>query len=103
MHFVVTAYDGRDSEAGLRRQSMREQHLAGVKKLIKERKHLFGAAILNDDDNRMVGSVMIVDYPSKDALVSEWLSGEPYVTGNVWQEIDIKPCVVPGFFLEARP
>ena len=99
MHFVVTALDGKDSEAAARRMNAREQHLAGVKKLVKEGRHLYAAALL-DDENRMVGSVMIVDYPSKEILVSEWLNNEPYVIGNVWKEIDIKPCRVPDFFLD---
>jgi hypothetical protein len=44
---------------------------------------------------------MIVDYPSKEALMSEWLAQEPYVIGKVWTDIDIKPCKVPGFILDA--
>jgi len=101
MHFIVTAHDGKDSEAPLRRQAVREEHLAGVKRLIKAGRHLFGAAIL-DDESRMIGSVLIVDYPSRDALVNEWLSSEPYVTGKVWESIDIQPCKVPGFFLDTN-
>ena len=99
MHFVVIAYDGKDPEVGARRSAVREQHLAGVRKRIKERRHLYGAAIL-DDDNRMIGSMLIVDYPSKEILESEWLRHEPYVTGNVWKEIEIRPCKVPDFFLD---
>jgi len=97
MQFLITAYDGKDSEAGARRSSVREQHLEGVKRLKKERKALYGVAIL-DDDNKMIGSIMVVDFPTKEILMSEWLSSEPYVTGNVWKEIDIKPCKVPDFF-----
>ncbi|MCL2517193.1 MAG: YciI family protein [Oscillospiraceae bacterium] len=99
MHFLITAFDGKDSEASMRRKNVREQHLEGVKNLIKERKHLYAAAIL-DDENNMIGSIMIVDYPSKEILINEWLNSEPYVTGNVWQEIDIKPCRVPDFLLD---
>jgi len=101
MQFIITAYDGKDGEAGLRRKNAREQHLAGVKKRTKERKHLFGAAIL-DEDKQMIGSVLIVDYPSKEILMSEWLRDEPYVTGNVWESIDIQPCIVPDFFLDTN-
>jgi len=99
MHFVVTAYDGKDNEAGMRRSKAREQHLEGVKESIKKGRHLFAAAIL-DDDNNMIGSIMIVDYPSRESLEKEWLNTEPYVVGNVWQEIDIKPCKVPDSFLD---
>jgi uncharacterized protein YciI len=97
MQFVITAFDGKDSEALTRRMSARPKHLDYVKKAIEEGKHLYGGAIL-DDDNKMIGSVMIVDYPSKEVLVNEWLNNEPYVLGNVWQEIDIKPFRVADFF-----
>jgi uncharacterized protein YciI len=99
MHFVITAFDGKDDDAAIRRNNVREQHLEGIKKLIKERKHLYAAAIL-DYNNKMIGSILIVDYPSKEILMKEWLNNEPYVIGNVWQEIDIKPCKVPDFILD---
>ena len=98
MQYLVTAFDGKDSEAGMRRISARPQHLEGVRKCIKEGKHLYGAAILDDNGN-MIGSVMIVDYPSKEILENEWLRNEPYVVGDVWKEIYIKPCNVPDVFL----
>jgi uncharacterized protein YciI len=96
---MIIAYDGKDSDAGTRRIAAREQHLEGVKRSIKEGRHLFAAAIL-EDDSRMIGSMMVVDYPSIDVLKNEWLNNEPYVTGNVWQEIEIKPCKVPEFFMD---
>ena len=36
MQFMITAYDGKDSAAGARRNAAREQHLEGVKKAKKE-------------------------------------------------------------------
>ena len=99
MHFLITAYDGNDSQAGARRSKVREQHLEGVRKAAKEGKHLYGAAIL-DESGKMIGSIMIVDYPSKEIMASQWLDSEPYVTGGVWQTIDIKPCRVPDLFLD---
>jgi len=101
MHFIVTAYDGKDSEAPARRFAARERHLEGVRKCVAERKHLFGAAIV-DDEGQMIGSVMAVDYPSKEILMREWLDHEPYVIENVWQEIDIQPCRIPDFFLRTE-
>jgi len=100
MHFLITAYDGRDAEAPARRQAARAQHLEGAKKLHSEGKLLYAAAILDADQN-MIGSVMIVDFASKETLAAEWLDREPYVTGNVWQKIDIKPCAIPPFILNA--
>ena len=99
MQFFLTAYDGTDSEAGERRAKVREQHLEVVRRLKKEGKHLYGAAIL-DDDSKMIGSIMIVEYPSLEILKKEWLDTEPYIVGDVWKDIDIKPCKVPDVFFE---
>jgi len=101
MQFIITALDGTDSEAPARRAAVRDAHLAGVQRQKAAGKHLFAAALL-DDEGRMIGSVMIVEYPSKEALAAEWLDNEPYVTASVWQKIDVQPCKVPAFFLEAR-
>ena len=90
MQFLITAFDRKDSEALARRMSVREKHLEGVRTAKTEGKHLFGGAIL-DGDGKMTGSVMVVDYPSLEILKKEWLENDPYVTGNVWKEIDIKP------------
>ena len=99
MQFILTAFDGKDDEALARRNRVREQHLANAKKMIKNQNLLYAAAILNDD-NQMIGSVMIVDFPSKEILINDWLNDDPYVTGNVWMEIDIRPCRVPDFILD---
>ena len=98
MHFLVTAYDGTDDGAVMRRQKAREKHLEGVKRNIAESKHLFGAAIL-DEEGKMVGSMLVVDYSTKEVLFDEWLKREPYVLDNVWENIEVLPCKVPDFFL----
>jgi uncharacterized protein YciI len=38
----------------------------------------------------MVGSIMLVDFPDR-AAVDDWLERDPYVTGGVWKEIEVKP------------
>jgi len=98
MQYLVIAYDGTDEKALERRLAAREEHLKSIAKRMKNKEHLYGAALL-DDAGKMIGSVMIVDYPSKEAL-DEWLKEEPYVVGNVWQKIDVKPVKVPDIFLE---
>jgi len=99
VQFLITAYDGKDSEAPARRAKVRPQHLEEVKVLADEGKVLYGAAILDDEGN-MIGSIMVVDFPSLEALKSDWFNKEPYVVGDVWKEIDIKPCKVSDIFLQ---
>lgn len=89
MQFLVIARDGEDSEALDRRLKVREAHLAGARKLAADGRMVEGGAIL-DDDGKMVGSAVIVDFPDRAAL-DDWLRNDPYVTGDVWRKIDIMP------------
>lgn len=56
-----------------------------------------GVALLNED-GQMIGSVMILNYPSRKEL-DDWLRIEPYVINNVWEKIEITPCKVGSTFL----
>lgn len=98
MQFIITAYDGTDEQAFERRIQAREAHLQSVEKRFKAGQHLYGAAMLNDA-GKMIGSMMIVEYPSREAL-DEWLQEEPYVIGGVWRNIQIQPCNVAPMFME---
>lgn len=97
MQFLVIAYDGKDNEAPARRVAARSSHLEGVEAFKAQGKHLYGAAILDDAGN-MIGSMMVVEFDSRQALEREWLGSEPYVTQGVWRQIDIQPCRVPPVF-----
>lgn len=98
MQYLVIAYDGKDEEAMTRRLAVREQHLKGVEGMFREGKHLYGAAIL-DEKEKMIGSMMVVNFSTREEL-DQWLSEEPYVVGDVWKEIEIKPCKVAPTFME---
>jgi uncharacterized protein YciI len=97
MHFIITGHDGSDDKALERRMNVREKHMQGVAEMVKQKKLLYAAAML-DDEGKMTGSTMIVDFESRDAI-DEYLKTEPYVTGNVWQKIDVTPCKIPPVFL----
>ncbi len=95
MQFIVTGLDGNDSGALERRMAARTAHLEHFAKLKAENKFLFAAAIL-DDNEKMIGSIIFCDFGIR-ADLDDWLKTEPYVVGNVWQNIDVKPCkVVPS-------
>jgi uncharacterized protein YciI len=38
----------------------------------------------------MTGSMMVVQFETEDELVL-WMRHEPYINGNVWQSIEVKP------------
>jgi len=89
VQFVVIAYDGTDAGALDRRMAARPAHLENVKPMVEAGQLLAGGAIL-DDAGRMIGSVTICDFADRAAL-DRWLATDPYVTGNVWQKIEVKP------------
>ena len=97
MQFLVTGYDGNDEKAMERRLSVREEHMKLVDTMKNEGKHLFAVALLNENE-KMIGSVLIVDFPTREAL-DGWLKIEPYVVGDVWRRIEITPCKVPPMFM----
>ncbi|WP_028776587.1 YciI family protein [Shimazuella kribbensis] len=96
MQFMVIGYDGIDPMALSRRLKAREDHISLGDKLVKSGNMLFGVALLKD--NKMVGSMVIVDFPTREDL-DKWLAIEPYVTGDVWQKIEIKNCQVGPSFI----
>jgi uncharacterized protein YciI len=89
MQFLIIAHDGKDPGALERRMAVREAHLANVRPLKAKGHILIGGAIL-DEGGRMIGSTVIADYPDRAAL-DAWLQNDPYVTGGVWQEIEVRP------------
>ena len=98
MHFIITGRDGSDAGALERRMKVREEHMRGVEEMVKQKKLLYAAAMLNDAGT-MIGSTMIVDFESREAL-DLYLATEPYVTGKVWETIDVTPCKIPPVFLK---
>jgi len=96
MQFIVIAYDGTDEDAMARRMAAREAHLQFGKELYASGQWLFGGALL-DDAGRMIGSMIVCEFPSRDEMDKQWLSREPYILGDVWRKIDIRRAQVPSF------
>lgn len=86
---MLLGHDGEDDAALDRRLAVRERHLALGDRLAAEGTLLFAAAILDANDT-MIGSMLILEFPSR-AELDAWLEVEPYVTGDVWREIEISP------------
>ncbi|WP_136068647.1 YciI family protein [Modicisalibacter radicis] len=86
--YAVVAYDHTDEDALGRRLANREAHLEGVRRLAEQGRFLSGGAILGED-GRMIGSNAHFAFPDRQAL-DAWLETEPYMTGNVWEHVDIR-------------
>ncbi|RIV18076.1 hypothetical protein DYU11_29405 [Fibrisoma montanum] len=89
MQYVVHAYDHTDAGAYDRRMAVRPAHFELVRDLKAKGQFIIGGALL-DPDGKMIGSMLVVDFDTDEAL-QEWLQREPYLTGNVWDKVDIKP------------
>ncbi|MCP4023999.1 MAG: hypothetical protein GY729_19310 [Desulfobacteraceae bacterium] len=96
MQFIVTGYDGTDEGALDRRMAARQDHLEMAASFYQSGQWLYAAAILNDEA-KMAGSMIVCEFPSKEALEKEWLEKEPYILANVWEKIEIKRAQVAPF------
>ena len=85
MQFLVKAYDGPDMLE--KRMEVRPRHLEGMKALGKQ---IICAGGLLDEEGRMKGSALVMEFPNKAAL-EEYLKNEPYVVEGVWQKIGVEP------------
>jgi len=90
MQFMITAYDGKDSDAISRRMSVRPRHLENMRRVMENNKILCAGGITNDA-GALVGSFLIMEFPSRE-LFDKYLENEPYVTENVWQDIKVETC-----------
>ena len=85
MQFLIKAYDGEGMLE--KRMEVRPRHLEGMKALGKQ---IICAGGLLDDEGKMKGSVLIVDFPDR-AAVNAYLDHETYVVEGVWQKIEVEP------------
>ncbi|RLV69300.1 YCII-related [Streptomyces sp. CBMAI 2042] len=96
MQFMLIGRDGTDEGALERRLAVRDAHIALGDTLVAEGKMLFGTALLDEND-RMIGSMLVLDYPSR-AELDQWLAVEPYAVSGVWEDITVTPVRVgPSF------
>lgn len=96
MKYLIMAYDGTDEHAAARRANARDAHMILAEEM-RRKKELLYAAVLLDDDENAIGSMRIIDMPSK-ARLEEWLDTEPYLTEKVWETIEIQKCSIPSLF-----
>ena len=52
--------------------------------------HIISAGGLLDEEGRMKGSALIMDFASRKEL-DDYLANEPYVREKVWERIEVEP------------
>lgn len=92
--YLVTGYDYTDEGALDRRLAVRQHHLDNVKKYKESGNYIIGAAILDDTD-KMIGSVMMLQFDSEEELEA-WKKSEPYISQKVFESVDVKPIRMPN-------
>lgn len=92
MQFLITAYDATDEGALERRKSVRQEHLANIKK-VRESGSVVCAGGITDGEGKPIGSFLALDMPDR-SFFDAYLESEPYVVHNVWQKIDVQTCNV---------
>ena len=89
MQYLILAYDGTDPGALDRRLAVRPRHLEVARAMADAGTLREGGALL-DEEGHMVGSMAIVEFADR-ADLDRWLETDPYVTGGVWQDIQVRP------------
>ncbi len=84
MQFVITAYDGKDMLE--KRMEVRPRHLENMGKI--DGKVVCAGGML-DEEGKMKGSVMIMEFASREIL-DEYLRNEPYIVEGVWEKVTVE-------------
>ena len=84
MQYMIKAYDGRDMLE--RRMAVRPRHLENMSQV--EGKVICAGGLL-DDEGRMKGSALIMEFADEDGL-NRYLKSEPYITEHVWEKVEVE-------------
>ena len=87
--YLIIAYDGTHENALENRMNVRPYHLERVKKMKERGNFILGGAILNDE-GKMIGSTMILQFEEPQEL-QNWIDSEPYIQQKVWEKFEVKP------------
>ena len=84
MRFVVTAYDGKNMLE--KRMEVRPRHLENMSRIPGK---VVCAGGLLDEEGKMKGSVLVMDFPGREQL-DEYLNTEPYYVEKVWTDVKVE-------------
>ena len=84
MQYIIRAYDGPDMLE--MRMSVRSRHLKNMERV---KDHVICAGGLLDDEGKMKGSVLVLDFEDR-ASLDEYLGSEPYIMEKVWEKVEIE-------------
>ena len=85
MQYIIKAYDGENMLE--RRLAVRPRHLENMAKTPGK---VICAGGLLDGEGKMKGSVLIMDFESKE-LLRQYLDSEPYIKEQLWGNVEAEP------------
>jgi uncharacterized protein YciI len=87
--YLILANDFTDDDAINRRLAVRQAHLDRMGVTKADGGFVIGGAKL-DETGKMIGSMIVINAETEEAA-REWAQNDPYITGNVWETVDIQP------------
>ncbi|PVU97114.1 hypothetical protein BB561_000751 [Smittium simulii] len=98
--FHIKLLDNKDPDCLSRRIAARKVHLERIQPLITNKTITFGAAIVKGVEQKMEGSILVVQAETEQAVI-ELLKKDEYAKQNVWDfstlEIQqVKPLPIPN-------
>lgn len=87
-YYLLKAYDYPDENTRQKRSSFRDEHLRKIHRYRHDGLIIDAGALL-DDDERIIGSLIIFQAETLQQIKS-YLAEEPFVTENIWEEVDIR-------------
>ena len=85
MQYIIRAYDGENMLN--KRMEVRPSHLENMAKVNGK---IICAGGLLDEDGKMKGSVLIMEFDDRFGL-DQYLASEPYITEHVWENVKVEP------------
>ena len=85
--FVVHAIDKAETGPAIRAEN-RPAHLEWARTMGDKLR--VGGPLLSEDGKQMIGSLLIIEHDSLDALNAH-LQTDPYVTGGLFERVDVRP------------
>ena len=84
MQFIIRAFDGENKLE--KRMEVRPRHLENISR-VKDK--IICAGGLLDEDGKMKGSVLVMEFDSREKF-DEYLQTEPYYVNHVWEKVQVE-------------
>ncbi len=83
MQYMIRALDGENMLE--KRLAVRARHLENLQAV---KGKILCAGGLLDEEGKMKGSALVIDFDSEEAL-NDYLKSEPYIAEQVWKDVEV--------------